>query len=215
MSRSLKRSLTLWAMFVILLALGLFAISAVWRDRQVETSHRNQEHSTGSVQEQTVGQASSSQKGCGPDAPIDNITVDTSFDAANEARLVRASDNVFTGRVLKEVDNIPSAKNSAPLPTTEFAVEVEKNIKGSFSGTVIVSQAGGCDPKYGRIAIINNDPLLKPGQEALFATTEDSQGGPHSLVGFQFSNVTLETDAEETRVVERFQEAKNQTASSP
>lgn len=76
-----------------------------------------------------------------------------------------------------------------------------------------VVQGGGCDPEYGRVAVINNNPLLVPGQDALFTTSEDSPGGPQSLVSHRYSNVTLETASEETRVVAKFQDAKKRSAS--
>ena len=47
----------------------------------------------------------------------------------------------------------------------------------------------------------------------MFTTTEDSSGGSHSLVIDRFSSVRLETEAEETRVVAKFQQAKQRAAS--
>ena len=85
---------------------------------------------------------------------------------------------------------------------------MQKNIRGSLSGTVTVSQAGGYDPRYGHVVLIYNDPLLKPGQEAVFSVRKDSPGGPYFMVGGTFSHVEIETEEQEARVVDRFREAR-------
>ncbi len=71
-----------------------------------------------------------------------------------------------------------------------------------------VVQGGGCNPARDQIVLINNDPLLKPGEEAVFSTSEDSPNGPHSMVGDRFSHVTVETETREAQVVDTFQGAK-------
>ena len=185
------------------------ALLVVGCGQQVGTGHHGDQASSGAEPKRTVGEEASIQTNCGPDAPTVVIGVDTSLNAADERRLVAVSDNVFLGRVLGKIRNVPLSENSPPLPTTEFAVKVEKNIKGSISGKVTVVQGGGCDPRYGRIALINNDPLLKPGERAVFSTTKakDSPEGPYSLVSHQFSHVTVETEEQEARVVAKFREA--------
>ncbi len=47
-------------------------------------------------------------------------------------------------------------------------MKVERNIKGSLSGTVVVVQHGGCDPRYDRIVLVNGDDLLRPGQKVVY-----------------------------------------------
>ena len=213
----MSRSPTISVMLVTLAALGVVALVLVGRGQQVEPSRRSEE---GALQEREPGSRVESnavrkadRKGCGTDAPVNSVTVDASFDAANETLLVSVSDNAFVGRVVRKVRDVPPSELENDLPVTEFAIEVEKNIKGSLSGVVTVSQGGGCDLVYGSgITLINNTPLLRPGQRALFTTTEDSSGS-HSLVIDRFSSVRLETKTEETRVVAKFQQAKQRAAS--
>lgn len=107
---------------------------------------------------------------------------------------------------MRKLREVPPSHSS--LPSTAFAVEVEENIKGSLSGTVTVVQAGGCDPRYGRVALVNDDPLLKPGEEAVFTTSKDSTGESYSLVAYKRSHATFETEEQEARIVARFREAK-------
>ena len=214
----MSRSLTISAMLVALSALGVLALILVGRGQQVEPSRGSEggasrEREPGSrIESNAVRKAD--RRGCGPDAPVNSVVVDASFDAANETVLIDVSDNAFVGRVLRKIRDVPPSELENDLPVTEFAVEVQKNIKGSLSGVVTVSQGGGCDLVYGSgITLINNNPLLKPGQRALFTTTEDSPGGSHSLVIDRFSSVRLETEAEETRVVAKFQQAKQRASS--
>lgn len=198
-------------------ALGVLAVVLIGRGQQVGASHNGDDHASHDhasdprAERTAMGRAASGRSGCAPNAPVDYLTVDTSLDAANETHLVGVSDNAFVGRVLRQVKDAP-LPGSAPLPTTSFAVRVKENVKGSLSGTVTVVQGGGCNPRYGRVVIINNNPLLVPGQEALFTTSEDP-GGTHSLVSHRYSNVTLETASERARVVAKFRDATKRAAS--
>ncbi len=170
------------------------------------TTEATSPEASGLDPERTVGKKTPLGKACDPDAPIDDIHVDTPLAFADEKRLVAVSDNVFVGRVLRKLREVPPSHSS--LPSTAFAVEVEENIKGSLSGTVTVVQAGGCDPRYGRVALVNDDPLLKPGEEAVFTTSKDSTGESYSLVAYKRSHATFETEEQEARIVARFREAK-------
>jgi hypothetical protein len=58
----------------------------------------------------------------------------------SDEELVRLADNVFVGRVIKRVGYEPPSENTPPLPQTLFSVKVERNIKGSLSGTVSSSR---------------------------------------------------------------------------
>ena len=182
------RSLGSWVTLAALLARGL-AAAAVGRGH-IGLAHHNGDASPNPALEDTANHA-----GCGPDAETVNIVTDPVFD-------------VFVGRVVSKLDNVPPSENLPPLPTTLFAVEVEENIKGHLSGTVTVVQGGGCNPARNQVVLINNDPVLKPGEEAVFSTSEDSQDGPHSMVGDRFSHVPVETETQEARVVDAFEAAK-------
>jgi hypothetical protein len=184
-----------------LLALGLAAAAAVGRGH-IGPAHHNGDVSPNPALEDTANHA-----GCGLDAETVNIATDPVFDVADKRQLVGYVDNVFVGRVVSKLDNVPPSENLPPLPTTLFAVEVEENIKGHLSGTVTVVQGGGCNPARNQVVLINNDPLLKPGEEAVFSTSEDSPDGPHSMVGDRFSHVPVETETQEARVVDAFEAA--------
>jgi hypothetical protein len=201
------RSLGSWAALVALLALGLAAAALVGRG-QIEPANHNDDASSSAALERTAGDETASRTSCGPDAQTVNIVTEPAFDVSDKRQLVGYVDNVFVGRVLRKLDNVPPSENMPPLPTTLFAVEVEENIKGSLSGTVTVVQGGGCNPARNQIVLINNDPPLQPGEEAVFSTSEDSPQGPHSMVGDRFSHVTVETETQEARVTDTFQAAK-------
>lgn len=110
-------------------------MTLIGRGQQIEASHDGRKHASNHEAERTtLGSVASRQRSCGANAPVDNITVDTSLDAANETRLVSVSDNVFVGRVVRQIEDAPIPE-VAPLPTTSFAVEVKKNtLKGPSLG---------------------------------------------------------------------------------
>lgn len=212
----MSRTLTISAMLAALAALGVLAVMLFGGGQQVEASRGDE---AGASQKREPGWKTESnavreadREGCGPDAPTYSVEAHPSFDASDETLLVGVSDNAFVGRVVEKIRDVPPSELETDLPVTEFAVEVQKNIKGSLSGTVTVSQAGGCDLLYGGITLINGNPLLEPGQEALFTTTQGSPGDSHALVIEPFSSVRLETEAEEVRVVAKFERAKQRAA---
>lgn len=206
MARTLFISTTLLA----LMALGLLAVVVAGRG-SVGPGHTGDEAS--SDHEHAVSDKTSRDGGCAPDAKTVSIVAEISSKYTNESQLVEDADNVFIGRVLRELAGIPPSRNSPPLPTSRFVVEVQKNITGSLSGTVTVNQAGGCDPRYGHILLINEDPLLKPGDEAVLSTSRDPSGG-HSLIAYQYSHEDIETPAQRARVVAGFEEAARELRSS-
>ena len=63
-----------------------------------------------------------------------------------DEQLLRFADNVFVGRVIRQSGYEPPSKNFPPFPESLFAVEVEKSIKGSLSGTVTVVQGAAVTP---------------------------------------------------------------------
>jgi len=157
---------------------------------------------SGSDVGQTTGERASSQVDCRPGAPVDNVVSDPP--AIDDEKLVDFADNVFVGRVIKRVGYEPPSENAPPLPQTLFAVKVEKNIKGSLSGTVVVAQDGGCDPRYGRVVLVNNDNLLQPGQEVVFSTRKQSPDGPHQIVGSNYGDIRVGTEEEKTKIIAKF-----------
>lgn len=146
---------------------------------------------------------------CEPGGPTDSIVADP--DGGMDKTLVRRADNIFVGRVIEKTGERGAAKGGPPLPETYFAVEVERNVKNSLSGTVTVVQAGGCDPRYGRVLLINDDPLLKPGERAVFSTTEyPPPDDTHAIVGSNYGDVRVETRAQEDRIIARLRDDKRE-----
>ena len=208
----MRRSVAVSAMLIVLATLCVLAFVLAGRGQRAESSRgggTSQEREPGSRIESNAPRGENAgRKRCGPNAPTSNVSPSPSFDGANEVKLIRVSDNAFVGRVVEKIRDVPPPETETDLPVTEFAVRVEENIKGSLSGTVTVAQGGGCDLDYGSgITLVNNDSLLKPGQRVLFTTTRDAPGGPHSLTMDRFSNVVLETEAEEERLVAKFERA--------
>ncbi len=150
-------------------------------------------------QDSTTAEPGSPARDCPPGAPTDSIVADPA--TVNDEKLVDFADNVFVGRVVEKVGYVPPDRGVPPLPQTEFAVEVQRNIKGSFSGTVVVVQKGGCDPRYGRVVIVNDDELLRPGEEAVFSTKKQGPGGPNLIVGSNYGDIRVRTETREAEVV--------------
>lgn len=149
------------------------------------------------------------------------------FDTSDERMLVGFADNVFVGRVGGRVGDEPlegrvvpdpdSPEGAAPsTPQTQFSVEVLDNVKGQLNRTVTVSQTGGRVPGENAVMQNNGDPLLQPGQTVLFATRFDSGRGWHQITSANHADVRLETSEERNRVVNRFEEAReNQIDPTP
>ena len=204
-----SRRFAVWALLLVAsLSLDACAAGSATKNEpaKAHTTGGTAWEASGLEPERTVGGETSLGRACDPDAPPDEIQVDTPLAFADETKLVAVSDNVFVGRVIMRVEDAPLAEKQ-PLPTTSFSVKVQENIKGSLSGTVTVVQAGGCDPKYGRVALINDDPLLKTSEEAVFSTSKDSAGESYSLVAHKRSHAMFRTEEQEARVVARFREA--------
>jgi hypothetical protein len=164
----------------------------------------------GGDREQTTGEKTSAQVDCRPGAPTDNIVSDPPY--VNDKELVGFADNVFVGRVIKRVGYEPPSENTPSVPQTMFAVKVERNIKGSLSGTVVVAQDGGCDPRYGRIVLVNNDHLLQPGQEVVFSTRKQTPDGPHLIVGSNYGDIRVRTEEEKAKVISKLKNDKKELA---
>jgi hypothetical protein len=150
------------------------------------------------------------------------------FEVRDERQLVGEADNVFVGRVVKKVGDSGSPREQLPdsgavtgTPRTQFAVEVEENVKGSLDGVVTVSQEGGYvsftadeGPQKGQrvraLALLEHDPLLKPGQRYLFVTNYNQQEGYYQITTPGYGDVPVGEGADEKRrgpLVEKFEKA--------
>ena len=95
---------------------------------------------------------------------------------------------------------------------TQFSVEVLENVKGRLGGVAIVSQEGAYDPARECVMLMENDPLLKPGQEVMFFTRRDERHGWHQIVSAGYGDVRIEDEQHREELVRRFERArKNQT----
>lgn len=90
------------------------------------------------------------------------------FDVKDKRQLVGFASHVFVGRVTRQVgtEGAPTSRPGYTMPQTQFAVEVVDTIKGRLIGTVTVNQDGG--ERDGVLVLMENDPLLVPGQTYLF-----------------------------------------------
>lgn len=139
-----------------------------------------------------------------------NIEATYVIDPTNERKLVGLADNVFVGRVVRQVGDEPlqSSHPDYPVPQGQYAVVVEQNIEGLLGGTVVVNQTGGYDPVAQEDVLFENDPLLKAGEVAVFMTTQDEGMGVfHQIVAQPYGHVTVATEAERVAVVAKLTQA--------
>ena len=100
-----------------------------------------------------------------PENPVINtISADFVIDTSDPRQVVGFSDNVFLGKVIKQV----GTKSLSVYPETQFEVEVMDNIKGELKGTVKVNQAGGFEGD--ELFLMEDDKQLIEGNTYLFAT---------------------------------------------
>lgn len=145
----------------------------------------------------------------------------------DERYLVGAADNVFVGRVVEVKDRVSSSTTSVPPPAqSQFAVEVLKNVKGDLAGAVTVNQGGGYQeysadrdyPEAGiqqgdrvrELDLVNDDPLLEPGQEYLFVTGYDRKNDWHEVVAPHLGDIKLKDQMQRRALVEKFEKAKRE-----
>lgn len=147
------------------------------------------------------------------------------FDPTDDKKLVFGADNVFVGRVVQRVGSSEIAPISGPagpgsgIPQTQVSVEVQENVYGKLAGTVTVNQTGGYQeyvategPKKGErvreLVIVDGDPLLEPGETALFVTSYDEAKGWHSIGAQPFGDVRVKNDKQRGELKAKFKEAK-------
>lgn len=146
------------------------------------------------------------------------------FNVEDERLLVGAADQVFVGSVIDKVGPVaPQKAGQAIPPRTRFSVETLRNIKGESAGTVVVSQDGGyveyrADKNYPRAKVqkgilvvekvlVNDEPLLKPGREYLFVTTELSNG-TLQITAAGPGNILISGEQQKTELVKKFRKAR-------
>jgi hypothetical protein len=153
----------------------------------------------------------------------DEAIVEHAFSSSDDSDLVGFADNVFVGRVEKRVGDKPLESRVVPdpddpegpapsTPQTQFSVEVLENVKGKLGGAVTVSQQGSYDPERGCVTLMEDDPLLEPGQEIMFFTRRDEGRGWHHIFSAGYGDVRIDDEQHREELVRRFERAqKNQT----
>ncbi|WP_186673954.1 hypothetical protein [Sporosarcina sp. BP05] len=136
-----------------------------------------------------------------PENPIiKTMETNSVIDIYNPREVVGFSDNVFLGKVIKQV----GTKSLNGYPETQFEVEVIDNIKGELNGTVKVNQQGGYEGEY--LFLMEDDKLLLEEQTYLFATRYLKEENWHTVIpvggDIQFSN-----DEERKKLIEKYTKA--------
>ncbi|MDO8659306.1 MAG: hypothetical protein Q7K54_01770 [Candidatus Parcubacteria bacterium] len=136
--------------------------------------------------------------------PITNtLVLQSSEDFSDDRILMGASNNVFVGKVIKQIGD----KRFGKFPATQFAVEVIDNIKGNLQGTVVVDRLGGY--KYGMRYVVHNDTvaiskntdlLLKIGTTYLFATRYNSEENWYTVMFYPNTGKIISRDANLNRI---------------
>ena len=123
-------------------------------------------------------------------------------DFTDDRKLVGFADDVFVGRVVGE----RGTNIVGQTLETQFDVQVVRPIKGTLSGTVIVSQDGGVDDA-GMTVIVDGDEPLAAGRTYVFASRTNPDTGWHTLVP-SHGTVEVDSDTTRTRLVDRFESAE-------
>jgi hypothetical protein len=141
----------------------------------------------------------------------DEAIVEHAFSGSDDSDLVGFSDNIFVGRVEKRVGS-SGARPGRPFGGTRLRVEVLDNVKGKLGGTVSVSQQGAYHPGRGCVTLMEDDPLLEPGQEVMFFTRQDERRGWHHIFSAGYGDVRIEGEQHREELVRRLERPQeNQT----
>lgn len=122
------------------------------------------------------------------------------FDGDNTPGLVWWADNVFVGKVEKQV----GSKLRDKLPITEFEVEVLENIKGNLKKKTIVGQEAGY--VNGTLILFENDKIIEPGKTYMFVT-KYSQSGKYNLLAPIWGDIEITSDTHHKGLKEKFVKA--------
>ena len=136
-----------------------------------------------------------------PENPIiRTIDTNTVIDIYNPREVVGFSDNVFLGKVIKQV----GTKSLNSYPETQFDVEVLDNIKGELRGTIKVNQQGGYDGEY--LFLLEDDKLLVEGQTYLFATRYLKEENWYTVIPVG-GDIPFNSDEEKQKIAEKYEQA--------
>lgn len=130
---------------------------------------------------------------------IKSIDLNYAIDISNPREVVGFSDNVFVGKVVKQVGT-----RNRDYPETQFEVEVLYNIKGEVNGTIKVNQVGGYEGDY--LFLMEGDKLIEEGQTYLFATRYLAEEKWHTLIPVG-GDIPINSDAEKKELIEKYTKA--------
>jgi hypothetical protein len=134
-------------------------------------------------------------------------------DFSDRRRLAGFADAVFIGRV----GTVTGAKSLSMTPETQFSVTVQRTLKGTVQGSVVVNQEGGQDPRDGSTILFEDDRLLQAGHTYAFAARFNKTENWYTLVPV-WGNIDLTDlpDSEANRANRDYQTAvSRQIAFSP
>ena len=115
-------------------------------------------------------------------------------------QVVGFSDNVFLGKVIKQV----GTKSLSVYPETQFEVEVMDNIKGELKGTVKVNQAGGFEGD--ELFLMEDDKQLIEGNTYLFATRYLKEENWYTVIPVG-GDIPVNSDEEKKELIEKYKKA--------
>ncbi|MFX3673588.1 MAG: hypothetical protein ACE3JQ_03935 [Paenisporosarcina sp.] len=136
-----------------------------------------------------------------PENPV-VITIDSDFviDTSDPRQVVGISENVFLGKVVKQV----GTRNLSSYPETQFEVEVLENIKGELKDTIKVNQAGGYEGN--ELFLMEGDKQLIEGKTYLLATRYLVEENWHTVVPVG-GDIPFNNDEEKKGLIEKYKKA--------
>ena len=214
----------------LLLLAGLFIVAwatlAAWA---FSTGSSSEASGTGDAAGEAPGghggsHDAAAREGNKPKRTLPFIEAVPAFDTSDPRRLIGFSENVFTGRVVRKVSEVPlesTIPGSEGAPHVQFLVTAGRVIKSSGAMSLvegyeaIVEQMGGTDPATGetyRIETVTGgehytDTILEPGNEYLFATRYDRVRGFHTITAQPHGDVPLTDNPEGRATLELYERA--------
>lgn len=136
-----------------------------------------------------------------PENPtIQTMEMNTVIDIYNPREVVGFSNNVFVGKVIKQV----GSKSLSSYPETQFEVEVFDTIKGELEGTIKVNQQGGYEGD--NLFLMEDDKLLVEGETYLFATRYLKEENWHTVIPVG-GDILINNEEERKKLIEKYTNA--------
>lgn len=139
------------------------------------------------------------------EVPVTESHANSIADFSDPQLLLGASTHAFVGKVVEKV----GSKALGNSPETQFAVKIQKSIKGDLKGEVIVNQQGGYyKDKNGKefLLVVNNDELLEVGEKYFFATRYLESENWYTAISV-FGDVKIKNKTHEDNLVVKYKNA--------